>query len=246
MKTRYGALVALLLLVIAAGAAFAQGDDDRLTFDFKDAKVKDILDSLNAIAGIQYVLDEPVGDKVVTVSLREQPINAALTVVLGAAELTYVYDDATSIYHVKSKPKRTTTQRTNRPESRPTVTDPAAPVRGGTAGAAGTGAEAEDEEDEQVTRKIQVYFQDATLMALLAGGTAIGSNMLQGGGGGGGYGGGGYGGGGGGYGGGGRGGGGGYGGGGNRGGGNRGGGNRGGGNRGGGNRGGGGGGYGRY
>jgi len=189
VKIRYGALVGLLLLVITAGAAFGQDADDRLTFDFKDAKVKDILDSLNAIAGIQYVLDEPVGDKVVTVSLREQPIDAALTVVLGAAALTYVYDDATSIYHVKAKPTRTATQRSHRQGTRPTVTEgPAAPVRGATAGAAGTGAEAEDEEDEQVTRKIQVYFQDATFMALLGGGTAIGSSMLQGGGGGGGYG----------------------------------------------------------
>jgi hypothetical protein len=241
------------VLCVVGGAGVGLTQADRITFDVKDADIKDVMRTFGQMSGIQYVFDV-TPNKTITVSLRDQPVDLALKTILKAADLMPVFDEATGVYHIKAIPARTTTARPTTTSSAPTIAAGAAPqppTRGPAAGAAGTGTASEDKKDETIIRKIQVFFQDPLLFS---DGSGIGSGMMMGGGMGGG--GGGWGGGGGGFGGGGRGGGGGGwggggggrgGGGGGFGGGGRGGGGRGGGGRGGGGRGGGGGGFGgRY
>ena len=105
MMTRCVALLGILVFVFGVTAVYAQGEtEEKITFDFRDADIKMIMRVLKEKAGIQYVIDPDV-NKQVTVSLRDQTVDAAIKTILRAADLAYVYDEATSVYHIKSKPK---------------------------------------------------------------------------------------------------------------------------------------------
>ena len=191
--------LSLLLATIATGAWTQVDEGPRITFDFRDADIKAVMQAFGRQTGVQYVFDQDI-TKTVTVSLRGQPIEAALKVVLSSANLTSVYDEATGVYHIKAKPKRTTETRPRTGRGGLLQASVHQPVRTRSMPAApGMAGASDHEEQEELLRLIRVRFSDALLFSDGVGiGSAMGGAMsgLGGGYGGGGYGGGGYGGGG--------------------------------------------------
>jgi len=168
-------VVLIVLLSAVTTGAWAQVDkDQRVTFDFRDTDIKTVMQALGQQTGIQYAFDGDIA-KTVTVSLRNQTIDAALKVVLSSADLTSVYDEATDVYHIKTKPKRATEPRLGAGRGAlPTVSiSPLVPTRRAPA-VAGTAGADEDEEQEEIIRLIRVRFSDPLLFS---DGVGIGGSM---------------------------------------------------------------------
>lgn len=187
---RNAAVGLMLCVIVGIGAAFAQDEQPRISFDVENTDIREVMRLFGEMANIQYTLDPTIVAKPITVKLRDQPVDAALKTILAAADLTYVYDEATQTYHVKPKATRQTTTRPTTPPPAPSVTSapPPSPTRPGVTGAPGTGQEKEEDKEETILRKIQILYQDAQIFSDY---NAIGSGMMGGYGGGyGGYGGG--------------------------------------------------------
>ena len=123
MKMRAGRLIwrgggwlAVSLAVLACGwdvadAAKDLGEEDllgeplRISMDFKDANLKDVLKTFSQQTGVNVIASEDVGDKTITLYLEDVTVMDALDQILQAAGLTYERSPGSQIYIVKPKPE---------------------------------------------------------------------------------------------------------------------------------------------
>ncbi len=78
----------------------------RLSMDFQNAALKDVLKVFSQQTGINVIAGEEVSDQTVTLYFEEVSPLDALTQILDAASLTYERPAGSGIYVVKSKPKK--------------------------------------------------------------------------------------------------------------------------------------------
>ncbi len=77
----------------------------RISMDFQDAKLKDVLKTFSQQTGINVITSGSVGDKPVTLYLEGVEVLDALDQILKAGDLTYERPVGSDIYLVKSKEK---------------------------------------------------------------------------------------------------------------------------------------------
>ncbi len=77
----------------------------RVSMDFQDANLKDVLKTFSQQTGINVIASEEVGDRMVTLYLEEVTLLDALDQILAATGLTYERPLGSQIYIVRSKPK---------------------------------------------------------------------------------------------------------------------------------------------
>ncbi len=121
MKTAMTAALALAM----AGTALAQDtrkatvagklENSRITLDFKEAPLDDVLNFLREFTGIDFVLDAGVRDKLsdeqlkITFKAKDLTLKAALKLILTPRELTAVYRDGVLVVEHKDKTARAVT-----------------------------------------------------------------------------------------------------------------------------------------
>ncbi len=74
----------------------------RISMDFKNASLKDVLKIFSQQSGMNFIASENVTDKLVTLYLDNVPVEEALERILTANNLTYEIDRASNIFIVKS------------------------------------------------------------------------------------------------------------------------------------------------
>ncbi len=83
--------------------AEAPDEPVRLSMDFKDANIKDVLKTFSQQAGINVIANEEIGDKNITLYLEDVTVLDALDQILQAGNLTYELPAGSDIYIVKPK-----------------------------------------------------------------------------------------------------------------------------------------------
>ncbi len=115
--------IAIIMLFISFSAIQAQATSPespfilpqyskRISLDFKDANLKDVLKVFSRQIGANFVLDSSIKETTVTVYLDNTPVEEALQRILTANELTYQYIQESNIFIVS--PKDTTKKTTTR------------------------------------------------------------------------------------------------------------------------------------
>lgn len=107
------------LTVVSTESASQTGESEtaeplRLSMEFQDANLKDVLKAFSAQTGINVIASEEVGERTVTLYLEEVTAMDALDQILQASALTYERPAGSQIYIVKpqdEKPKITTITR---------------------------------------------------------------------------------------------------------------------------------------
>ncbi len=113
------------LALAMAGTAVAQDtrkamvtgklENSRITLDFKEAPLDDVLNFLREFTGIDFVLDAGVRDKLsdeqlkITFKAKDLTLKAALKLILTPRELTAVYRDGVLVVEHKDKTARAAT-----------------------------------------------------------------------------------------------------------------------------------------
>lgn len=171
MRHRTMLLTLCLVGMIAATMVWAQAG--RFSVDFGDTPLKAVLDALKRFdANLQFSMSPDLGERKVTVSLKDVTVDEALQVVLGQANLVSVKDNG--VYQIREKPNAAG-GRSDRPAPRlpaPVfVNRPSAPGEGtggagaaaGAAGAAKPGGAAGAATEDKPLRVIIVKFADLYL-----------------------------------------------------------------------------------
>ena len=123
------ALATLLVMGGVAGAAEIEGQGGeesaapeaaaakpvRISMDFKDADLKNVLKSFSQQTGINVIASDEVATRTITLFLEDVTVMDALDRILEAGNLTYERPAGSQIYVVKPKPKAA-------PEPVPTIT----------------------------------------------------------------------------------------------------------------------------
>ena len=184
-----GWVVGGMLLLLGAVAVYAAEEQPTVSLEFKDADIRDVIETLGRETGLNFVVDPRVRGPV-TVTLRDVTVEQALKLILDAHGYTYTVEDG--VYLIKPKerqvappvPQVTPTLQTARPPAvrRPLRTREAPETE-----------PQEAPEEKMRPALIQPRNQDAPVLAMLLGGMPLYYTMLNP------YGGGGYGGFGGGY-----------------------------------------------
>jgi hypothetical protein len=164
-------LTLCLVGMIATTMVWAQAG--RFSVDFGDTPLKAVLDALKRFdANLQFSMSPDLGERKVTVSLKDVTVDEALQVVLGQANLVSVKDNG--VYQIREKPNAAG-GRSDRPAPRlpaPVfVNRPSAPGDGtggagaaaGAAGAAKPGGAAGAATEDKPLRVIIVKFADLYL-----------------------------------------------------------------------------------
>jgi len=108
--------LAVSLAVLACGWDVADatkdlGEEDllgeplRISMDFKDANLKDVLKTFSQQTGVNVIASENIGEKAITLYLEDVTVMDALDQILQAAGLTYERSPGSQIYIVKPKPE---------------------------------------------------------------------------------------------------------------------------------------------
>lgn len=73
----------------------------RISMDFKDASLKDVLKVFSMQSGLNFIAGEEVEDRKVTLYMEDVPVSDALNTILKANNLTYEQPPGTNIFIVK-------------------------------------------------------------------------------------------------------------------------------------------------
>jgi len=77
----------------------------RISMEFKDAELNDVLRILSHQSGLNFIAAEAIGSKKVTLFLKDVPVEEALERILHANALTYEVEPGSGIFIVKSVTK---------------------------------------------------------------------------------------------------------------------------------------------
>lgn len=104
-------LLGVVILCIALGVCVAEEDNTTLpqlpqtnahiSMDFKDASLKDLLKIISQQSGINFIPNEDVQDKKITLYLENVPIKDAINSIIEANGLTYEQGPADNIFIVR-------------------------------------------------------------------------------------------------------------------------------------------------
>jgi len=113
--------IAVLLVVAGAwclvGSSFAQDFDfyamdliaqqsyRKISMDFRDASLKDILRIFSEQAGLNFIASQGIEDRTVTLFLDEVPLNDALKKIMAANNLTYELEAGSNVFIVRETGK---------------------------------------------------------------------------------------------------------------------------------------------
>ncbi|RKY38094.1 MAG: hypothetical protein DRP73_00255 [Candidatus Omnitrophota bacterium] len=75
--------------------------EKRISLDFKDASLKDVLKAFSMQSGLNFVASEEIEDRTVTLYMDNVPVGDALNTILKANHLTYEQEPGTNIFFVK-------------------------------------------------------------------------------------------------------------------------------------------------
>lgn len=75
--------------------------EKRISLDFKDASLKDVLKAFSMQSGLNFVASEEIEDRTVTLYMDNVPVGDALNTILKANHLTYEQEPGTNIFYVK-------------------------------------------------------------------------------------------------------------------------------------------------
>ena len=104
-------IMAALMWAHAAEAAKDLGEEEslgepqRVSMDFKDANLKDVLKTFSQQTGINVIASEGIADKTITLYLEDVTVMDALDQILQAASLMYERAPGSQIYLVRPKPE---------------------------------------------------------------------------------------------------------------------------------------------
>ena len=87
----------------AGQAPDERGEPVRVSMDFQDANLKDVLKTFSQQTGINVIAGPEVGDQSVTLYLEDVTVMDALDQILNASNLTYQRPPGSNIYTVKPK-----------------------------------------------------------------------------------------------------------------------------------------------
>jgi type IV pilus assembly protein PilQ len=108
--------LSFILAAVLLGGGFlyaAEGQDSsfvfpqyskKVTLDFKNADIKDALKIFAKQIGVNFVINEGVQDKKITVYLDNVPVEEALEKVLSANGMAYDFDASMDLFTVKASP----------------------------------------------------------------------------------------------------------------------------------------------
>ena len=92
----------------ASAAAESSGDQDikpmRLSMEFQDASLRDVLKSFSQQTGINVIASDAISEQTITLYLEDVTVMDALDRILDAGNLTYERTPGSDIYIVKAKP----------------------------------------------------------------------------------------------------------------------------------------------
>lgn len=93
-----------LKMTAASGAQDAEPAPIRVSMEFQDANLKDVLKVFSQQTGINVIASKEVGDRTITLYLEDVTVLDALDQILQAAQLTYERPAGSQIYIVKPQP----------------------------------------------------------------------------------------------------------------------------------------------
>jgi type IV pilus secretin PilQ/predicted competence protein len=73
----------------------------KISMDFKDANLKDVLKIFSQQSGLNFIASQEIKDRKVTLYMENVPVNDALNTILTANNLTYKQPEGTNIFIVK-------------------------------------------------------------------------------------------------------------------------------------------------
>jgi len=122
MKKSWGKQLGVGLLAVTLGltlpaAGWSQQGDKTVSLNFKDADIRDVIETLSNEAGFNYTMDPGVSGRV-TCSLQDVTVEEALELIL--AQNNCIYEKKGNVYVIKPKPKP-------EPVVNPKVAQPPAP-----------------------------------------------------------------------------------------------------------------------
>ncbi len=99
-------IIAGCLLSIYLPLSFADGNaklspEKRISLDFKDASLKDVLKAFSMQSGLNFIAGEKIKDKKVTLYMENVSVGDALDTILKSSHLTYEQSPGTNILMVK-------------------------------------------------------------------------------------------------------------------------------------------------
>ncbi|MCX7661740.1 MAG: secretin and TonB N-terminal domain-containing protein, partial [Candidatus Omnitrophica bacterium] len=106
MKKLSLSLEVIFLVVFFSFSLFAEeivfpNPEQRISMDFKDASLKDILKIFSIQSGLNFIASEAVQDRRITLYLENVPIKDAMDKIFKANNLTYELDPNSGIFIVK-------------------------------------------------------------------------------------------------------------------------------------------------
>lgn len=176
-RSRPTSSVAVLVLCVS-GVALAQDDAARITVDFKNAPIREVLSELaRQFPGLRYTIPDDVRGEV-TVGLRDISLPAALRLVLGSIGASYRLEDGTYVVERQPRPVSRPLPPTS---ARPPVTRTPPAARAAPLGMVSSAPAAadEDEEEDLVVRALRIKRADPVDVAIVFGGTVVSSRMGQ-------------------------------------------------------------------
>ncbi|MFH1339277.1 MAG: secretin N-terminal domain-containing protein [Candidatus Omnitrophota bacterium] len=105
-------LFCILIFGFSVSGVFAQEDysfldsDKKISLDFKDAGLKDILKALSIQAGVNFIASQEIEDRTVTLYLDKVSVKEAMDKLFKANKLDYEYDEKAKIILVKKEEPR--------------------------------------------------------------------------------------------------------------------------------------------
>lgn len=91
----------MLLLFALESKAQEQISERRISMDFKDASLKDVLKIFSQQSGLNFIASQEIEDRKITLYMENVPVDHALNTILAANNLTYEQPEGTNIFIVK-------------------------------------------------------------------------------------------------------------------------------------------------
>ncbi|MDD5613469.1 MAG: secretin N-terminal domain-containing protein [Candidatus Omnitrophica bacterium] len=96
----------LILIIIIFTVCLTAGssdslDEKKVSFDFKDASLKDVLKAFSIQSGMNFIASERIEDRKITLYMENVPVSSALDTILKANNLTYDQPPGTNIIMIK-------------------------------------------------------------------------------------------------------------------------------------------------